>query len=227
MKKRLIVMITKYIIDNNIVNVKIYPIWRDMPLNHLKQKFLSMIPHHKPVLFVCIGTDRVSGDSLGPLVGTELEKMGYDVLGTLENPVHGKNLHEIPQFIKKKYRHHFIVAIDACLGPKEDIGEVRIYKGPLRPGAGVNKLLPPIGHMHIVGIVNYSGSQEYLLLDQTDRSFVQRMAVEIQDICCSYHPQLVPVPSAKPGLLTRVMSSMKRRVASMQGDSLLGSAKII
>lgn len=43
------------------------------------------------ILFLCIGTDRSTGDSLGPLIGYKLREKGMKnarVLGTLEEPVH-------------------------------------------------------------------------------------------------------------------------------------------
>ena len=42
------------------------------------------------VLFLCIGTDRSTGDSLGPLIGYKLTECGVAnarILGTLEKPV--------------------------------------------------------------------------------------------------------------------------------------------
>lgn len=42
------------------------------------------------ILFLCIGTDRSTGDSLGPLIGYKLKENGMRnarVLGTLEEPV--------------------------------------------------------------------------------------------------------------------------------------------
>ena len=47
------------------------------------------------ILFLCIGTDRSTGDSLGPLIGSRLEAEGIGnvvVIGTLEHPVHAVNL---------------------------------------------------------------------------------------------------------------------------------------
>jgi hypothetical protein len=42
----------------------------------------------KDLMFLCIGTDRSTGDSLGPLVGTMLEEAGYPhVIGTLQYPL--------------------------------------------------------------------------------------------------------------------------------------------
>ena len=47
------------------------------------------------VIFLCIGTDRSTGDSLGPLVGHKLRKYRLKkaaVIGTLDKPVHAMNL---------------------------------------------------------------------------------------------------------------------------------------
>ena len=45
----------------------------------------------RQMVFLCIGTDRSTGDSLGPLIGSRLEAEGIGdvvVIGTLEHPVH-------------------------------------------------------------------------------------------------------------------------------------------
>ncbi|MCX7773123.1 MAG: spore protease YyaC, partial [Clostridia bacterium] len=55
-------------------------------------------PQERPVVVMCIGTDRSTGDSLGPLVGDMLTKWklpGVQVYGTLDNPVHARNLEEV------------------------------------------------------------------------------------------------------------------------------------
>mgnify|MGYP000231911284 FL=1 len=47
------------------------------------------------VVFLCIGTDRSTGDSLGPLIGYQLKEKRLErvaILGTLERPVHAMNL---------------------------------------------------------------------------------------------------------------------------------------
>ena len=52
----------------------------------------------RSVVFVCIGTDRSTGDSLGPLIGHKIANLKYNhvyVFGNLENPVHAKNLDAI------------------------------------------------------------------------------------------------------------------------------------
>jgi putative sporulation protein YyaC len=44
------------------------------------------------------------------------------------------------------------------------------------PGAGVNKDLPPVGQLHITGIVNVGGYMEYMILQNTRLNLVMRLA---------------------------------------------------
>lgn len=147
-------------------------------------RFLSaeLVGNPKELVVVCIGTDRSTGDSLGPLVGSQLAKSGIaPVYGTLDDPVHATNLEEKIAEIKGKHPDAFIIAIDACLGKAESVGHVNIKKGPLRPGTGVNKTLPSIGNMHIVGIVNVGGFMEYFVLQNTRLNLVMKMATLITE----------------------------------------------
>jgi putative sporulation protein YyaC len=131
------------------------------------------------IILLCIGTDRSTGDCLGPLVGYKLKALNTNdvfIYGTLQNPVHAKNLKDVLEEINTSYKKPFIIAVDACLGGLDRIGSIVIDAGPLTPGAGVNKRLPKVGHMHIVGIVNVGGFAEYLVLQNTRLSLVMEMA---------------------------------------------------
>lgn len=131
------------------------------------------------IIILCIGTDRATGDCLGPIVGYKLKKMflnNVTVMGTLSKPVHAKNIEETVNNIKSTYTNPFIIAIDACLGKMDHIGYVSIGKGSINPGAGVNKTLPPVGDMYITGIVNFSGFMDMLILQNTRLNTVMGMA---------------------------------------------------
>ena len=143
----------------------------------------SFVPLNKPVLFACIGTDRSTGDSLGPLVGTFLEEKGYTVIGTLANPMHALNIDISMEYMKTKYPDHFIVAIDACLGKIYDIGKIIVEKGSILPGKAVGKELTPVGDVSIKGIVNIGGYQEYTVLQNTRLNVAWEMAKEITTMC--------------------------------------------
>ncbi|WDC85687.1 DUF1256 domain-containing protein [Caloramator sp. mosi_1] len=59
--------------------------------------------YNKKLVILCIGTDRSTGDCLGPLVGYKLNRLtlnkNIDIFGTLNTPVHAKNLDEHIDFI--------------------------------------------------------------------------------------------------------------------------------
>ena len=139
------------------------------------------IENYENIIILCIGSDRSTGDSLGPLVGYKLEPIlaTYDnicVLGTLNKPVHAKNLEEKIDFIHTEYINPFVLAIDASLGRFDKVGYVNIKNGPLKPGLGVNKKLPDIGNISITGVVNISGMMEYVVLQNTRLGLVMNMA---------------------------------------------------
>ncbi|MGJ7920615.1 spore protease YyaC [Neobacillus sp. LXY-4] len=147
----------------------------------LKLKMASLTVN-RPIVFVCIGTDRSTGDSLGPLVGTLLEEQKiapFFVYGTLENPIHAVNLKEQLTDIFEKHSNPFIIGIDACLGRLKSVGVIQIADGPVKPGAGVNKDLPEVGDIHITGIVNVSGFMEFFVLQNTRLNLVLKMAKTI------------------------------------------------
>lgn len=134
---------------------------------------------NRDIVFVCIGTDRSTGDSLGPIIGHKLGTMKYSnvhVFGNLDKPVHAKNLEEVAEIINQQYVKPFIVAIDACLGKMENVGQITVGLGPLKPGSAVNKDLEPIGNIHITGIVNFSGFMDFLILQNTRLGTVMKIA---------------------------------------------------
>ena len=138
--------------------------------------------NHRDLIILCVGTDRSTGDSLGPLTGTLLSKQNIlpaIIIGNIHNPVHASNLEQSINDIKDKYQNPFIIAIDAGLGKQNSVGFIDVKKGPLKPGTGVNKKLPEIGDMHITGLVNVGGYMEYLVLQSTRLSIVFKMAETI------------------------------------------------
>lgn len=110
---------------------------------------LSHIPIQQttPLILICIGTDRSTGDALGPLVGSKLEQMdiqNFHIFGTLDEPIHALNLEDNIQNIKSSFPDSFIVAIDACLGKSQNIGSITVGEGPSKPGAAMNKNYLPL-----------------------------------------------------------------------------------
>ncbi|VBB07503.1 spore yyac: putative sporulation protein yyac [Lucifera butyrica] len=136
---------------------------------------------NQEVIVLCIGTDRSTGDSLGPLTGTKLKSINLypHIFGTLDDPVHATNLPNMLTFIHSSFANPFIIAVDACLGKLENVGFVSLGHGSLKPGAAVNKNLPAVGDVYITGIVNVSGFMEHLVLQSTRLNLVMRMSETI------------------------------------------------
>lgn len=131
------------------------------------------------VVFLCIGTDRSTGDSLGPLIGHKLKEktMGrVEIIGTLDKPVHAMNLEEYIYLMQNRYPDHLIVAVDASVGNREHIGYVTLGKGSLKPGLGVSKELRAVGDIFITGIVGSCGNYDPIMLQSIRLSVVMKLA---------------------------------------------------
>lgn len=169
-------------------------------LNHKdKRLFISSLKelsNQKNIVFACIGSDRATGDCLGPLVGTNLKRLGYTVFGTLEEPLHAQNLIQELDAIRTAHNPDLIIAIDACLGRLEDIDTISLADSPLKPGAGVQKDLPPVGDLSILGIVNIGGFLELQILQSTRLHTVMKLAADITHLIW----QAIPLPRKSPSI---------------------------
>lgn len=131
------------------------------------------------VLILCIGTDRSTGDSLGPLIGHKLKEKkikNLQVFGTLERPVHAMNLDDYITVLKFNYPNHLVVAVDASVGNNEHVGYITLGKGSLRPGLGVSKDLNPVGDIFITGIVGGCANADPIMLQSIRLAVVMRLA---------------------------------------------------
>ncbi|MGY0373829.1 spore protease YyaC [Clostridium sp. JNZ J1-5] len=166
-------MVSKYTL-NSVEIDSVYKL-RDI----LSCKISKSLKDNRQVIFLCIGTDRSTGDSLGPLIGYKLKNLisnNFSLYGTLENPVHAKNLCSVIEEINSKYNNPYIIAIDACLGNLQNIGNIIVEDKPLSPGAAMNKQLPKVGNLSITGIVNISGTLEFMVLQNTRLYTVMHLA---------------------------------------------------
>lgn len=148
-------------------------------LAHSLSEHILSLEGERQFILLCIGTDRSTGDSLGPLVGTHLQRLrpkGLHVYGSLDEPVHALNLESTMAKISENHPSPYIIAVDACLGQTRQVGQISLRTGSLKPGAGVHKKLPEVGDMAVTCVVNTGGFMEYLVLQSTRLAHVFRMA---------------------------------------------------
>jgi len=153
----------------------------------LEREMAALGAAARPVAFACIGTDRSTGDALGPLVGQRLRRLGVgadDVIGTLEEPLHALNLAHRLLPRHDATPRPLIVAVDAALGPLSGVGAIAVRRGGLLPGQGVGKELPRVGELAVTGTVNVqAGALDAQVLQSTRLYVVQELAETIGTAC--------------------------------------------
>ena len=110
------------------------------------------------VLFLCIGSEKISGDAVGPIVGSLLRdkyKLPYPVIGTEEHPVNGINFKEYQKVIKDRFPFHRIIAIDSAVG--DELWTLKIKEGGVRAGGALKPDGEKFGDIGILAVV---GSKE-------------------------------------------------------------------
>lgn len=174
---------TNFTIDSTEVNASL------SIAKYLFDNLKDIYSSKRPIIFLCIGSDKSTGDCLGPLIGYKLNNINVAniyIYGSLLNPVHSKNLEYTLKEIYSTYSDPYIIAIDACLGHLKNIGKIFINEKPLRPGLALKKSLPQVGDMSITGIVNISGNFEFLTLQNTRLFTVMQLADSISLGICDF-----------------------------------------
>ena len=112
----------------------------------------------------------------GHKLSSLLKSSDISIYGTLNNPVHAKNLNTTIKKIRATIRNPYIIALDSSLGTNSHVGCVTLGKGSLSPGIGTGKSLPQVGDIYITGIVNESGINNIATLQTTHLNTVMRLA---------------------------------------------------
>lgn len=146
--------------------------------NGICQSLINFNPENKMPIFICIGSDLVLGDSLGPLTGTFLRKKGIRsfIYGTLNFPITSKEVEYARTYIKQMHPNSISIAIDAAVGNTNDIGLIRTINKGLKPGLGVDKNLGIIGDVSIIGVVAEKSLKNHSLFNLTRLNLVYKMA---------------------------------------------------
>lgn len=102
-----------------------------------------------------------------------------EIYGNLENNVCANNANGIIKHIKSKYEKPFIIAIDAAVSKKDNIGKIVVENNGMNIGNALNKNINYIGNLSIKGIVsqNVNNPQyNFKLLQNTSLGMVMNMA---------------------------------------------------
>ena len=152
----------------------------DFHLAHALTKLLQKhFPMCRQLVFFCIGTPNISGDTLGPAIGSQLYRLHLPsvfVYGTEDAPVHALNLANTWERAKRRHPNACFIAIDASFGDKRFLGNICLERGPIYPGRGVGKDLPCVGDISITGILCRKCRRRMRELEKVGEEEVQRQA---------------------------------------------------
>ncbi|MBO5713636.1 MAG: DUF1256 domain-containing protein, partial [Clostridia bacterium] len=101
------------------------------------------------------------------------------VYGTLTSPVTAKEAGVVAKTVKLLHPTSKILAIDAGVGDKNDVGLIKLRDYGLKPGLGVNKTLPIIGDASIIGIVSEKQNALENLFSSTRLGLIYKMSTTI------------------------------------------------
>lgn len=129
-------------------------------------------------IFVCVGSDLILGDSLGPLVGTLLKNKGINnyIYGTLATPITAKEVNYLNEYLNGVHKNTVFISVDAAVGNENDVGLIKICNKGLKPGLGVNKNLKTVGDISIIGVVAEKSINNRSLFYMTRLNLIYKMA---------------------------------------------------
>lgn len=115
-------------------------------------KEIKELSKEEEVVIVCIGTDKHVMDSLGPMVGSMLEKYHIKTYGNLNNPITAINVEEVKEEVERVHMDSIIIAIDIAVTVRPELDKkIHVRRGGIKPGTGVGITnLSPVGDYSIL-----------------------------------------------------------------------------
>lgn len=119
---------------------------------------INLNRQNKNIVFLCIGTTTLVGDSFGPIVGTLLKKSfnrknNIKIIGDTNDSMTYQKIEDNIKDIKEKYSNSLIIVLDSALSSKGDIGKIFIQNRGLKYGESLKKQNDFIGNISIKAVV--------------------------------------------------------------------------
>ena len=139
------------------------------------------------IVILCIGTDKLVGDLVGPIAGHKLKRLFKNcekvkIYGDIKQTVNITNVNDVVSKISTSFTQPFIITIDSALGPKEAIETVYVSTGGLEPGKALEKkksYSSNVSFKAVVGEDFRNAALNFYELKSINRKVVQKLANEI------------------------------------------------
>lgn len=143
------------------------------------------------IVFLCVGTDRVIGDCIGPLVGSKLMELfkdynifNIDIYGSLQENINYINVKNVINKIKSYHNNACVIVVDAALSKKENIGKIFVSNAKTVLGKGINKNKIEIGNISIKAVVGKDlkiSKYNFKNLQDTSLGFVMNLSEAVAE----------------------------------------------
>ena len=149
--------------------------------NKLKNKIIELNKEYSNIIILCIGTNKVLGDSIGPVVGSFIKKYENEyikIYGTIEKNIDFLNTKNIIEEIYDKYINPYIITIDAALSKKNNVGEIIVSKGYIKIGKALEKNICFYSNINIkcvVGKYENINKNNFKILNDIDEYKINNM----------------------------------------------------
>lgn len=122
-----------------------------------KQIFQYMTQEFSEIILLCIGTNQLIGDCIGPMVGEllnqETKKENIIIYGNMIETINFKNARKTIEYILKKYKKPFIITVDSALGTEKMIKRIVVSRGMIKIGKSLGRSISYYSHINIKGVV--------------------------------------------------------------------------
>lgn len=137
----------------------------------------------KNLVFLCIGTTKIIGDSVGPKVGDKLKDLNVNayVYGNTARQVTALNVDDYAKMIKQRHKDDTVVVIDSALGKIGDVGTIKVTRNGIKPGGAFDKDKQRIGDIGILAVVGDAEGDRMKELKTREESFIVDLADKVVD----------------------------------------------
>lgn len=113
------------------------------------------------IIILCIGTNKLVGDCIGPMVGEKLnsklkkQKCNKNIIiyGNMKHTLNFKNARQVIEKIYMFYKKPFIITIDSALGTEKMIKQIVVDKGKIKIGNSLGRSICYNSNINIKGVV--------------------------------------------------------------------------
>lgn len=154
-------------------------------VNKLSENINDLNYNYSNIIILCVGTRNIIGDSIGPIIGTNIKKIENEyikIFGTLQETVNFINAREIVTSLYNDYENPYIITIDAALG--KNVGDISVSKGYIKLGKALEKNICFYSNINIKCIVGKSTNLKISNINELNKVSINTINTMASIVTC-------------------------------------------